>query len=64
MDRKLLWEFWQESLQMSFALLFFSDDVKTLSKAPGIGKKTAQKLILELKDKLSLEEAFEQKLCQ
>ena len=40
-----------------------SDDVKTLSKAPGIGKKTAQKLILELKDKLSLEEAFEQKLA-
>ena len=36
--------------------------MKTLSKAPGIGKKTAQKLILELKDKLSLEEAFEQKL--
>mgnify|MGYP000644739851 CR=1 FL=1 len=26
-------------------------------------KKTAQKLILELKDKLSLEEAFEQKLA-
>ena len=23
LDRKLLWEFWQESLQMSFALLFF-----------------------------------------
>ena len=40
-----------------------ADDVKTLSKAPGIGKKTAQKLILELKDKLSLEEAFEQKLA-
>ena len=36
-----------------------SDDVKTLSRAPGIGKKTAQKLILELKDKLRLEDAFE-----
>lgn len=46
--------------ELRFAVL--SDDVKTLSKAPGIGKKTAQKLILELKDKLSLEEAFEQKL--
>ena len=32
-------------------------------EAPGIGKKTAQKLILELKDKFSLEEAFEQKLA-
>lgn len=47
--------------ELRFAIL--SDDVKTLSKAPGIGKKTAQKLILELKDKLNLEEAFEQKLA-
>ena len=39
-----------------------SDDVKTLSRAPGIGKKTAQKLILELKDKLKLEDAFGTKL--
>ena len=38
-----------------------ADDVKTISRAPGIGKKTAQKLILELKDKFSLEDAFEQK---
>ena len=30
--------------ELRFAVL--SDDVKTLSKAPGIGKKTAQKLIL------------------
>lgn len=42
-----------------FAVL--SGDDKTISKAPGIGKKTAQKLILELKDKFSLEEAFEQR---
>lgn len=46
--------------ELSFAIL--SDDVKTLSRAPGIGKKTAQKLILELKDKLKLEDAFEKKL--
>lgn len=45
---------------LRFAVL--SDDVATISRAPGIGKKTAQKLILELKDKLNLEEAFEQKL--
>ena len=37
--------------ELRFAIL--SDDVKTLSKAPGIGKKTAQKLILELKDKIN-----------
>ena len=46
---------------LRFAVL--SDDIKTISRAPGIGKKTAQKLILELKDKLSLEEAFEKKLA-
>lgn len=46
---------------MRFAVL--SDDIKTISKAPGIGKKTAQKLILELKDKLKLEDAFEKKLA-
>lgn len=44
---------------LRFAVL--SDDVKAISKAPGIGTKTAQKLIIELKDKLSLEEAFELK---
>ena len=46
--------------ELRFAVL--SDDVKTISRAPGIGKKTAQKLILELKDKLKLEDAFEKKL--
>ena len=40
--------------ELRFAVL--SDDVKTISKAPGIGKKTAQKLILELKDKIKTEE--------
>ena len=38
-----------------------ADDVKTISRAPGIGKKTAQKLILELKDKMDLQEAYELK---
>ena len=52
---------WITADELRFAVL--SDDVKTLSKAPGIGKKTAQKLILELKDKLKLEDAFELKLA-
>ncbi len=46
--------------ELRFAVL--SEDVKTISQAPGIGKKTAQKLILELKDKLNLQDAFEKKL--
>lgn len=46
--------------ELRFAVL--SDDIKTISKAPGIGKKSAQKLILELKDKLDFEEVFEKKL--
>ena len=45
---------------LRFAVL--SDDVKTIAKAPGIGIKTASKLIIELKDKLKLEDAFEMKL--
>lgn len=44
-----------------FAVL--AEDVKTISKAPGVGAKTAGKLILELKDKFKLDTAFEQKLA-
>lgn len=46
--------------EIRFAVL--SEDTKAISKAPGVGNKTASKLILELKDKFKLEEAFEQKL--
>ena len=44
---------------LRFAVL--SDDVKAISKAPGIGSKTAQKLIIELKDKLKIEDILENK---
>ncbi|HIV19286.1 MAG TPA: Holliday junction branch migration protein RuvA [Candidatus Merdivicinus intestinigallinarum] len=40
-----------------FALCVASGDAKTISKAPGIGLKTAQRIILELKDKMSKEAA-------
>jgi holliday junction DNA helicase RuvA len=36
-----------------FGLAVITDDVKTLTKAQGIGNKTAQRIILELKDKIS-----------
>lgn len=36
--------------QLRFAIL--AQDVKSISKAPGIGKRTAERLVLELKDKL------------
>ena len=37
---------------LRFAIL--ADDVKRIAKTPGIGAKTAQKIILELKDRLDL----------
>ena len=46
--------------ELRFAVL--ADDAKRIAKAPGIGAKTAQKIILELKDKLDLAEVFEQNL--
>ena len=44
---------------LRFAVL--SDDAKAIAKSPGIGLKTASKLILELKDKFDLQEAFDKK---
>ena len=40
-----------DSLQMAIV----SGDAKSIAKAPGIGNKTAQKIIIELKDKIDLE---------
>ena len=42
----------------SFALSVISGDVTALVKIPGIGNKTAQRMILELKDKLKTEQAI------
>lgn len=39
-------------------MAILSDDVKTLSKAPGVGRKTAQRVILDLKDKCKTEDAI------
>ena len=40
-------------------MAMISEDVKTISKTPGLGPKGAKKLILELKDKLSFDELEE-----
>lgn len=45
--------------ELRFAVM--AHDVKTISSAPGIGKKTAEKLIIELKDKLSIEDVLTRK---
>ncbi len=41
---------------LRFAVL--SEDVKAITRAPGIGARTAQRLILELKDKLKIDDAM------
>ena len=41
---------------LRFAVM--ANDAKTIAKAPGIGKKTAEKLIIELKDKLDIEDVL------
>ncbi len=41
---------------LRFAVL--ANDAKAIAKAPGIGKKTAEKLIIELKDKLDIEDVL------
>ena len=47
----------------NLAMAVVMGDEKALTAAPGIGKKIAQRIILELKDKMSLEDAFEKKLA-
>lgn len=42
----------------SFALAVITNNVKELTKLPGIGAKSAQRIILELKDKLKNDEAL------
>lgn len=41
---------------LRFAIL--SGDSKAIAKAPGIGKKMAERVILDLRDKVSIEESF------
>ena len=43
-----------------FALAIISEDITTLKQIPGIGVKSAQRIILELKDKVKKEQQIEQ----
>ena len=43
-----------------FAIAVISNNVKLLTQIPGIGPKSAQRIILELKDKLTAEQSEEQ----
>ena len=43
-----------------FALAVITNDVNTLKKLPGIGAKTAARIILELKDKMKTEQGIEE----
>ena len=47
---------------LRFAVL--ADDVAAIKALPGIGPKTAQKIIIELKDKLKLDDVFESALSK
>ena len=42
-----------------FALAVITEDVKTLTSIPGIGPKSAKRIILELKDKITKEQEIE-----
>ena len=43
-----------------FALAIISEDVKTLTQIPGVGAKSAQRIILELKDKIKKEQQIQE----
>jgi len=43
-----------------FAIAIISDDISYLTKIPGIGAKSAQRIILELKDKMKKEKSITQ----
>jgi Holliday junction DNA helicase RuvA len=47
-----------------FALAVITDDLATLKKLPGVGIKSAQRIILELKDKIKTENTVDNKVVE
>lgn len=47
-----------------FALAVITNDLKTITKAQGVGPKVAQRIILELKDKLKTESALPENVSE
>lgn len=47
-----------------FALAVITDDLTTLKKLPGVGVKSAQRIILELKDKIKTENTVDNKVVE
>lgn len=43
-----------------FALAIITEDIKTLTQIPGIGAKSAQRIVLELKDKIKKEQQIQE----
>ena len=52
--------FLSELSPQQIVMAIISGDSKTLSKAPGVGKKTAERVILELKDKCKTQDGMAQ----
>ncbi len=48
--------------ELRFAI--YAGDAKKIAKAPGIGAKTAQRIILDLKEKISIEDTLKTSLTQ
>lgn len=52
-----------ETSPKDLMVAIITDDIKTMSSFPGIGKKTAARLILELKDKIKTQDAVNEEFA-
>ena len=52
--------FLSQMTPQEIVLAIVSEDIRALTKSPSIGKKTAQRLVLELKDKVKAEDALKE----